>query len=228
MSAGLQYEPFFRPWQGVTYGSTDVRLLILGESHYGTNPPMREWTVDVVTRYIRNEPHEPWFRTFTNITQVVRGRRYSEIDRKEFWNSVSFYNYVQEVAAEFARGRRPTLEMFVRSQGAFQEVISEPKPTHILAMGVHLWRNMPPSDSAHEPLECQEEKSDCRYYATADSGHRALAIGIKHPSAGFSARAWYPLVRGFLSLTPRIRVDTSTAASVRAFETSTREPVLEL
>jgi hypothetical protein len=200
MSVDASIEPFFSPWKGDIYGSKDVRLLILGESHHGTNPTP-DWTVNVVRRYIANKETESWFPTFTKIGQVVTGRKRSEIDRSQFWNSIAFYNYVQEVVAGFARGPRPTPEMFTRSQPAFQEVISELRPTHILALGMHLWRNMPPSSNAHGVLACEGKSSDCRHYASRDSSHHALAIGIKHPSAGFSAPAWHPLVAKFLSLT---------------------------
>lgn len=105
---------FFQPWKGRHYSAKKVRLSLLGESHHGTDPEPG-WTVDVVQRYIANREPESWFKTFTNIAQVVTGRRYSEIGRLEFWNSVAFYNYVQEVPAAFARGERPSRDMFTRS-----------------------------------------------------------------------------------------------------------------
>lgn len=200
MSVYARAEPFFSPWKGGTFGENDVRLLILGESHHGTNPTP-DWTVDVVRRYIANQETEPWFSTFTKIGQVITGRKRSEIDRSRFWNSIAYYNYVQEVVAGFARGPSPSPEMFTRSLPAFLNVISELRPTHILALGLYLWRNRPPFSAAHSVLTCEGKTSQCGYYASPDSGHRALAIGIQHPSAGFSAPAWHPLVAKFLSLT---------------------------
>lgn len=98
----------------------------------------------MVKRYIANEVTESWFRTFTAIGQVVTGRDLWKLDRSDFWNSVAFYNYVQEPVLE-ARCR-PTSQMFAAGRQAFVEILSSLQPTHVLALGIELWRHMPEFD----------------------------------------------------------------------------------
>lgn len=198
---------FFRPWKGTNYGLRQFgRLLILGESHHGTNPS-REWTIEVIQEYLANDVSQPWFRALTNIGLAVAGDAYWEMGRSEFWNAVAFYNYVQEAAAPGPR-QAPTSEMFARSEPAFFEAISVLKPTHILALGFRLWEQMPPFESECPRLAIGKTRSECGRYEDIEGSHRALAIRIQHPSSGFSAKEWHPLICEFLRLRARFSFDT--------------------
>lgn len=188
---------FFLPWVGKHYGRSRLgRLLILGESHYGEDVPTPDWTIDLTREYAEGRWNH---RFWTNIGQAITGLRHWEFDRSEFWNSIAFYNYVQEIAAAGPR-QAPTAEMFAGSEGAFFEVISALKPTHVLALGYRLWEQMPSFESDCAPVFADGRSSQCGYYASLDHAHRAIAIAIQHPSWGFSALQWHPLFQKFLSI----------------------------
>src|SRR5579872_4866203 len=86
---------FFAPWRGDRFGESRWgRLLILGESHYeGDVPPTSAWTIEEVTAYLDGIRVKSFW---TKIGQVVTGDEAWQYDRRVFWNSVAFYNYVQE------------------------------------------------------------------------------------------------------------------------------------
>lgn len=190
---------FFRPWMGQRYGRTELgRLLVLGESHYGEDEPNPNWTIECVQNFASGIWNH---RFWTNIGQVITGQKHWEIDRLEFWNSIAFYNYVQEVAAPGPR-QSPTEEMFARGARPFFEVISVLKPTHIIALGYRLWCHMPAFSSDRSSVRAGNRESDCGLYASLDGDHNSLAIRIQHPSSGFSPNDWHPLVSKFLGLEP--------------------------
>src|SRR4051794_18661384 len=86
----------------------------------------RDSTITLTDQYVRGKfRHRFW----TNIMQVVTGGPYWNIDRDEFWSSVSFYNYVQMPVAE-GPGVAPTPEMFGLSELAFFKYSSKyPRPS---------------------------------------------------------------------------------------------------
>lgn len=190
---------FFRPWVGSQYGQSNLgRLLVLGESHYGGDEPSPNWTIEC----IQNFASGIWnHRFWTNIGQVITGQKHWEIDRLGFWNSIAFYNYVQEVAAPGPR-QSPTEEMFERGARPFSHVISTLQPTHVIALGYRLWCRMPAFSIDRAPLRAGNRESDCGLYASIDRRHNSLAMRIQHPSSAFSPREWHPLVTEFLSLKP--------------------------
>ena len=126
--------------------------------------------------------------------QVVDGRRYWEIPRREFWDSVAFYNYVQEPVATSA-GVAPTPAMYRQSDIAFSAVISDLAPTHILVVSRRLWESMVQSENANT-TELAGQVRDIRTY------QQSLATWIPHPSRFFSVKKWHPIVRAYLGLTP--------------------------
>lgn len=191
---------FFVPWEGAEYEANAKKLLLVGESHHGSDP-QPTWTIEVVRRYIANEIKEPWFRTFTTIAQLLTGKNPEAIDRSKFWNAVSFYNYVQQPVPG-ARDR-PTEEMFVQGRAGFREVVTVLRPTHILALGDILWQHMPEFDEERPAIKVEAVQSDCGIYKSPDGRHRSLALHTPHPvSWGFSPKAWHPLVVSFLALRP--------------------------
>lgn len=189
----------FVPWVGDHYDhgfEPGIRLLILGESHYDPGES-REFTKQVVQDYLDSEAN----KFFTNIHQAISGLAYSDpnFDRRKFWHSVAFYNFVQDDSIEGPRAP-PTQEMFFASYPAFREVLNQLVPTHVLALGERLWTNMPPFDGGegYQIRMSPELALEFGWYMV--NGHRAIAHRIRHPSAGFSAPDWHPTIRSVLSI----------------------------
>ncbi|MBI5442722.1 MAG: hypothetical protein HY900_16100 [Deltaproteobacteria bacterium] len=181
----------YTPWIGENYGAANVtgtRLLVLGESHYGDGDP--DATVRYTQAYVDGQNHRFW----TSIMQLVLGRPGYEIDRREFWHSVSFYNFIQEPVGDGPRWR-PTSEMWARSQGPFEEVLNELKPRRILVLGAALWDNLPSFGRQGRGLHALGEPKDTWIYPYA--GGEALSTWVFHPSSpkGANTLSVHPYVK---------------------------------
>ena len=136
--------------------------------------------------------------------QVVAGRHKTEIDRVDFWQSVAFYNFIQE----FVAGPRmhPVPEAWRSARPAFEAVLEALRPQALLILGARLWNNLPNSEL--ESLHSEREGPQLRagelsgkswLYLLPDSS-KVLAAGIHHPSSvGFSWERWHPVVSALLN-----------------------------
>jgi hypothetical protein len=167
----------FDPWIGSRYttdGIRGVRLLILGESHYGFPGEMRPtFTADVVRAL--GQQHR--FRFFTVIQRLVTGGSgwLSNDDRSEFWERVAFYNYIQSFPGTRPRWR-PTPEMWLAAREPFLQTLSELSPQLLLVLGLELHRNLP------------------------ELPFRIGVCIVSHPSypGGFRYAQWQPVVQAAL------------------------------
>lgn len=184
-------EPFFKPWIGADYAASDERLLILGESHYGDESMSGNSTITFTQEYVDGQNHRFW----TSIMQVVRGQPYWELDRREFWQSVAFYNYVQQPVAETAKVA-PTSEMFSLSRDAFFSVLSQLAPRKILVLSNRLWENMPAGGLPGPQLSFEQGTRETLLYQY--EGGQALASWVPHPSYNFSWPQWHPMIKALL------------------------------
>lgn len=174
----------FRPWKGANYedGSQDLRILVLGESQYTSdhfdNPV--NFTIERVQEYIGGGCKGKFW---TNIAQALIGRGLVLEERRQFWNSVSFYNYVQE----FLAGPRlaPSEKAWETGPAAFEEVLEELKPGFILVLGSRLWEHMPCSNA--DKGSKIEGAWDPQTWIYSYSSGNALAYCVRHPSSAFSA-----------------------------------------
>lgn len=131
------------PWIGSRYFSSPFRgerLLILGESEY-------EWEKgclipDVATQLISKIADGTWnYRFYSKIFHVVTGKTRAEVGvetRRDFWHSVSFYNFVQDAVGPGPRCR-PSMEMWNNAASYFRRVFAELSPEIVLALGKELW-----------------------------------------------------------------------------------------
>lgn len=192
MSDHFEYVHFL-PWKGDNFSTEHPRLLVLGESHYSDRQEGRDFTRHLTRDYISGAFNH---RFWTQIAQAISGNPHSEIDRASFWNTIAFYNFVQSVAAEGPR-EAPTVEMFSRSEKAFFEVIDYLTPSHVLVLGNRLWDHLPDSEYEDMRFEPDGEQQLGKYRR---SWGEVLAMPIHHPSSGFSAPRWHPVIQKFLAM----------------------------
>jgi len=142
--------PYFEPWIGRGNEVSLCQLLILGESHYGPASMPGNSTCELTQSFASSA----WnYRFWTNIMQVVAGRRDDEIDRAAFWSGgVALYNYVQEPVAETA-GASQAPAMFLRSKAAFFSVLDRLNPAAILVLSKRLWDNHPQESRSGNDLQ---------------------------------------------------------------------------
>ncbi|HIG9504431.1 TPA: hypothetical protein ACYFTC_005756, partial [Klebsiella pneumoniae] len=63
-------------------------------------------------------------------------------ERREAWQHVAFYNYVQEFVGDAGR-IRPTRAMWRDAATVLEEVVAELRPDVILVLGYQMWDHLP-------------------------------------------------------------------------------------
>jgi hypothetical protein len=188
----------FLPWVGERYGPESrfhMNVLVLGESHYGTDRDYsRTLTRDLTDEFVRG----CWnHRFWTGIGQVLAGKPYWEFPRRDIWEHIAFYNYVQYFAADGPRVP-PSAEMWGQSERAFRQLLRLLQPQFLLVLGERLWSYLPKEDQPGKGVRVESLERDTCLYSVGGSRF-CLAGRIWHPSAAFSWQRWYPWVQAYLS-----------------------------
>lgn len=165
----------FDPWVGSKYwsdGFNGVRVLILGESHYGE--PGTEKSV-LTSEVVKEWAQQKRFRFFTVTQKLVSGLEsnswVSNEQRKEFWELVAFYNFIQTFPGSEPR-YRPTQKMWSEAASPFLSTLEDLSPHVLVVLGYELQLHMP------------------------ETPKKILVCSVQHPSSrGFRYEHWQPVVR---------------------------------
>lgn len=181
----------FKPWIGSNYRDARFgkRVMILGESHYQKkdNGPASDFTRMHIREQMTGERRGAFW---TRIVSAFIGHRPKLEEKKHFWRSVAFYNYIQQSVGKDPR-IAPSGEMWAASEKGFRKVLNRHTPQVLIVLGYRLWRNLPELDGlADEPIDCDEQPQTWRY--PLENGGYCLAYAIKHPSSGFTSSDWRP------------------------------------
>lgn len=167
----------FDPWIGNRYASDGIggtRLLILGEAHYGpTNGERGTYTEEMIR--LLGQQHR--FRFYTTTQRLVSGGHgwLSNAERRDFWERVAFYNYIQSFAGSGPR-IRPTPEMWSAARDPFLTTLAEVNPQVLLVLGRELRYHLP------------------------DLPPHLRVCAVPHPSSrGFRYANWQPAVQTVLN-----------------------------
>ena len=182
----------FQPWVGKNchVGFNGLRTLVLGESHYHSlnNPEINDSPNETI-ECIQEQVEGGWTKAFwTKIAIALTGRTPTTTDKEQFWDSVAFYNYVQE-SAGFGPRVRPSPKSWEMSKVPFEEVLEQLKPDFIVALGYRLWDMLPDLNGREGPKI--ESTPQPRTWIYPHSGGCALLFNVKHPSSGFSPPEWH-------------------------------------
>lgn len=131
----------FHPWIGDNFetgGLFSRRVLVLGEAHYGEQQYDTNFTIEVVQDLVfkcRN-------RFFTTLTKtLLPDADYGWLpneSRIECFQSIAFYNYIQEIVGLSSR-IRPKEDHWSGAIEAFKVVLETLKPEAVLVLGKELW-----------------------------------------------------------------------------------------
>ena len=186
----------FQPYVGPSYAMAPVRMLILGESHYGEP---HEDAAESTRHVVHMWQSRAWsVRYLTVASRIVTGLRACEVDRDAAFSSLAFYNFVQVCMPDVMV--RPTPVQARQSHPAFREMLAVCDPTHVLATGRgFLWHNMPASDGADGTQELGGAPMPYREYGTPSGAARTIAL--PHLSRA-SAPRWRAPVADFCRMKP--------------------------
>lgn len=190
----------FVPWVGKTYqieGFMGRKVLVLGESHYHSNEEESSepyWTCLCVAEQVATSYRS---RFWTGIAKAFLGKIPDLTQRQTFWQSVAFYNYVQEVVGGGPR-IRPTPKMWKSAETGFQSVLDALQPDVVVALGWSMWSWLP-----HEAVHSVKKK--VAGVAVEVCGYRcgenkiATTISLPHPSSvGFNGATWYSVLKHYI------------------------------
>lgn len=199
----------FRPWVGRDYGRQSrwgQAVLILGESHYDESYAQGDRLTEFVVRG-HVERRGKQYAFWTKIGRTFVGPSYGDFEsRSAFWNSVAFYNYVQDFVGTAAR-QRPTPQHFRSSWAPFGSVLADLRPDVVVALGFGLWRAMGPLLPPRRPLGLDLPNGDAgRFTVLPQAQPGAGVFGyLKHPSTGYRPADWRPVASGLLDRARQLR-----------------------
>jgi hypothetical protein len=203
------------PWVGDQYGqATGVfrqRTLILGGSQYSegyenfhTAEGVAEWltfTNDVVYYYLNPEEKGKWKKTYTTFINSVFGCQTDEEQRGRFFDSVIFYNYLQEIAgASASEAGNFDYHAPVHFE-AFREILETHQPEVVISWGSKVWDALP-NDWGYGPAEIwngvavgTSATEKIYHYPFHDTVIRL--VGVRHPSIGYSPDLHHQMFKQF-------------------------------
>jgi hypothetical protein len=185
----------FKPWIGSRYQEAPLgrKVLVLGESHYDwdSDEPINDDS-DVTNKVIQEQLVGGYTKAFwTHIVKTFLNHKPSLDEKRAFWHSVAFYNYIQS-SAGFGPRVPPSSEQFVKSEPAFFEVLQSLQPRLMVVLGYRLWGRLPTTNFEEAPeIPEADHVGTGRYHYLGGS---CLAICLKHPSSGFNGLDWHAAV----------------------------------
>ena len=115
---------FFKPWVGVKYASGarfGKRVMVLGESHYEWDPKVKLYPEFTRAAIEEQAAGKHTYAFWTHVATAFLGHSPTLAEKREFWDAVAFYNFVQQVVDGGPRVA-PSDAMWKASEGAFAEV----------------------------------------------------------------------------------------------------------
>jgi hypothetical protein len=147
-------EPYFKPWIGEDYETSNPRIMVLGESHYGVGDEPETFTQGVIKEWALGGKGN---RFFTTTAKILSGKPYewmSADEKRTFWQTVVFYNFIQKIVGTGPR-IRPDEQMWQDSKEALNHVLAQISPEIIVVLGKALrWHTEPFLSSYNEIIVC--------------------------------------------------------------------------
>jgi hypothetical protein len=181
----------FHPYLGKQYGTDNefkMPFLLLGKKHYNVNKdPVTPIFTDVVVAKHISGVHRQGYLAL--VTQAIQGDSLNPNAEQSFWNSIAFYNYIQDMMNNPTE--EPTQQMWSAAESAFDEVVSTLKPACILVIGQGLFHRLPGLRNGE--FECGGKTIYTRIYQSVNIG----AINSPQGNA-YDPMGWHPVINAFL------------------------------
>lgn len=188
-----------KPWVGRNYqqGIRGKKVMVLGESHYADHPCDENFTTEIIADHFLNpdDPHEGWKNTYTKFERALAGHILSQDEREELWNSLLFYNYIQEPLDD-AR-IKPTASQYEEGKIPFLEVLEEYQPNGVIVWSERLYNVLPQAGVQGENIPGQHWTQETWQYLLSN-GHTVAVMPVQHPASGFSWELWHETIKKFI------------------------------
>ena len=118
-----------KPWVGAQW-SAGSRILILGESWYG-----KEQTIaSAIEDWIERRKPDWFFSRVFNTCSDYRASECSDAERRGFWETVAFHNFVYW-SVGISRDDRPTKRDYARAEGLLADELQRQSPRGVWILG---------------------------------------------------------------------------------------------
>ena len=178
----------FLPYIGKNYTESKLKILVLGESHYGGKEKNvnKEWTRQVVRdeylEDLKKGNKNKWTQVYRYTAAMITGKGYHESDY--IWDDMVFYNFFQETVGEGSSNKQfITEDLISKSRVAFFEVIDLFKPDIVIIWGKTRLQN------EWLPQEEKEYLADDLFIY--EKNPSTILWSIHHPSKGFSYNEYH-------------------------------------
>ncbi len=201
------------PWVGDNYRSSEnvfrQKTLILGGSQYSpghenfdTEEGRAEWqgfTQDVVHYYFDDNIKGKWKSTYTSFINSIFGCSSDFEQRERFFDSIIFYNYLQEIAGASSSEAGNYDYGAKQHFDSFLEIITEYEPEVIISWGAKVWNGLP-NDWGYGPAVIGDPVTiDGRNLGSVFSypfrDKIIRLIGVHHPSIGYDVAIHHELFK---------------------------------
>jgi len=129
---------------------------------------------------------------WTKIENAFLGATAEAVERREFWHSVSYCNFLQEVVGFGSRMPVRSATIWAEAAPAFFEALEVLKPNLVVALGRRLWGALPVANNL-PPVEVSGKLLRRRRFRIS-SGLSIVTYGVDHPAAGLGA-TWQPALQ---------------------------------
>ena len=190
-----QYINFY-PYVGKDYANAPHKILVLGESHYGSQSSnsYHEWTQEVVVydfleNYDKGVPPPEWVQCHRNTANVLASVR--DANPHEVYDRIAFYNFFQKSIGEgnHADKRYLTAELKALSAKALSEVMEILRPDLIVGWGWSdlEWKYLP---KARNQIVISKDCAGIHLHLFTLNGFPPVPIWcMHHPSMGINIGA---------------------------------------
>lgn len=181
----------FYPFVGCGYLKSKVKIMVLGESHYGRPEEIeKDFTREIVLAYNylegsayggKTTDQKPWIKNFKRTAAMLTGGAY--LDSDWIWHKLAFANFSQGMA-DASKKTSMDNDLLEISRKAFLDIIGILKPDLVIAWGITYLKNWLPQDDK----QAIKGRDDLYFYGKIQG---SKIWHICHPSHGFSSGKWH-------------------------------------
>ena len=215
----------FIPWVGENYaqgvGRNNLKLLVLGESHYCHNlgcgkckdcnlanclklgyskDDFGNQTIEYIFDLVYSYTGAEYQQTAICFERAVMGKPLADSERKEFWNKVIFYNYIQKCLPKVPSERTPVIKNdLIGAEESLKELLLEYKPDRVVVWGSRLYNLLPAWNGTASKITISDNsQTDVWNYTIG--GKQIPFMKVHHPStpSGKSWSHWHNFYKLFL------------------------------
>jgi hypothetical protein len=178
------------PWIGKNYFKACLKILVLGMSTYNQDDPKRT-CVRIMVKKVSQGENKKWAMYWIKIGNLLKNDDETITD---FWNRISFYNYIQEIMDE-PKQKTPK-DYWQNSKGPFNEILIKLNPDIVIVTGYETFKNLPDGYIGCDSIKYNGKELKIAKYKL--DGKIINICALWHPATpGFKYSDWKTLLKKY-------------------------------